>query len=119
MRQFCFLLVALALSCSAMVSPVTIADIAGDGAAHQITSAAGTRASWVQFVAPSTNSGIVRIGGSAITTTRGIPIAAGGGMFYPPLPADARDNSSDRRYDLTTVYYLIAVGDKLSISYVP
>jgi len=117
MRQLLILLCCLALACSAMVTPVTIADISGDGAIHQIAATGG--ASWIQFVAPVSNANAARVGDANITTSRGVPIAAGGALFFPPLAADTRNDQTDRRYALSTVYYLVQSGDKLSITYVP
>lgn len=88
----------------------TIADIAGDDAAHQVSSGAG-EAKWIQFVVSGT--GTARIGDSNVGLTRGLPIASGGGMF---LPMDGSEVGN--RYSLNQVYYYVPTGATLSIAYV-
>jgi hypothetical protein len=83
-------------------------DIAGDGTPHAIGTGA---AKWIQIVAPSTNVSAVRWGDSSISNTRGGTIAPGGGQMLPFRPM-----TSDR-YDLSQVYYRVAVGDKVSITW--
>lgn len=94
---------------------VSVADIAGDGAAHTLSSllgaAAGESAKWIQWIAPSANTGTVRIGDSSITTGQGLPIPAGGAMFYPPIAEVAE------RYTFSNCNYLIPVGSTLSVTY--
>lgn len=111
MRLLLLILLVVALL-PATTSIVTIADISGDGAAHAIGTGG---AQWIQFIAPSGNSSVVRVGDSSITTSRGVPVAAGGGMFMPTIPP--KSDSIDRSYDLSTIYYLVQSGDKLSIVY--
>lgn len=112
------LLLALAWVSQASITVVTIADISGDGSAHAIATSGS--ATWIQFVAPSANSAAVRIGDANITTSRGISIAAGGGMFLPAVTRGPFDNqNSDTKYSLPATYYLIQSGDKLSITYAP
>jgi|SRR5579871_3310856 len=84
----------------------TIADITGTGAAVQV--AASGNARWIQFIAPSTNAAAVRCGDVNVSTTRGLPLAAGAGQF---LPFQAQ------LYNLPTLYCYIANGDKLSIAW--
>lgn len=102
-------ILALAVALCAQTQIVTVTDIAGDSATHQVSASGVVR--WVQFVAPSTNSGTVRVGDSNVTSTRGTPLAAGGGMMYPVLP------SQQPGYALSQIYYFVATGDKLSISW--
>ena len=83
----------------------TLADITGTGAAVQI-SASGT-ARWVQFIAPTTNTAVVRCGDSNVSTSRGLPIAAGAGQFFP---------FQAQVYNLSSIYCYIANGDKISIA---
>lgn len=116
MRRIATLLCGLALCCSAMVTPI-IVSITADGAAHQIATTGG--ASWIQFVAPSSNTGTAYVGPAGITSSTGQPLVAGSGQFWPPLPADTRDNQLDRRYNLAGAYYICQTGDKLYITYVP
>lgn len=100
-----------AYACPPGAGPITlqtgIADITGDGSAHSM-SGIGTYASWVQFIGLPTNFAYFRIGDSTITTTRGGAVGPGAGMFLPPI-------AQGRYYDLTQIYYLAAVGDKISI----
>lgn len=83
------------------------ADIVGDGSAHSL-SGIGTFASWVQFIGLPTNIAYFRVGDSTINTTRGAAVGPGAGMFLPPI-------AQGRYYDMTMMYYLAAVGDKISI----
>ena len=52
---------------------MTIPDITGDNAVHQILLPGPAR--WVQFAL--TGSGTARVGGSAASATQGIPVSAG------------------------------------------
>lgn len=88
----------------------TIADITGTGATVQIATTS-TRASWIQIIAPSTNSAVVRFGDSTVSVTRGLPIAAGGG--YCTLI----EVPNQRGYNLSLTYVYVAVGDKASIAW--
>lgn len=110
MIRRCFTLAFLCVALSAQTLIGTIADITGNGSAHVITSTS-TSARWVQVIALSTNSAVVRIGDSNTGASRGAPIAAGGGLFLPipPTPPYA--------YDLSKIYYYAANGDKLSVTY--
>lgn len=101
-----------------MVSP-TIITITADGAAHPLTTNTVLGASWVQFVAPTANSGVAYVGPSGVTSGTGTPLPATAGLFLPPLPADTRDNQLDRRYQLSNWYYICQTGDKLIVTYVP
>jgi hypothetical protein len=98
----------LGLCLSAQTFLNTTADISGDAAAHAIGTGA---AKWIQIVAPSTNVSAVRWGDSNITTSRGGIIAPGGGQMLPFRPR------VEDRYDLSKVFYLVASGDKVSITW--
>jgi hypothetical protein len=52
---------------------MTIPDIVGDNAVHQILLPAPAR--WVEFAV--TGTGNARVGDSAVSSTRGIPVSAG------------------------------------------
>jgi hypothetical protein len=52
---------------------MTIPDITGDNAVHQILLPAPAR--WVEF--GLTGSGTARVGGAAVSSTQGIPVSAG------------------------------------------
>lgn len=107
----------LAVGVLAFAQTLTVsapADITGDAAAHAV----GTgQVRWVLFITPSTNSAAVRVGDSSVSTTRGAPIAAGGGLFFPPIPPDGRDASSQKMYSLAQIYYVAQTNDKVSISW--
>lgn len=108
-RRLCFLLF-LAASLYSQTLIGTISDITGDGSAHRLsTTSIGAR--WVQIVALSGNGAVVRIGDSNVGSSRGTPIAAGGG-FMLPTP-----NGGFPSYDLSTIYYYAANGDKLAVTY--
>ena len=89
----------------------TPADVSGDGVAHTLASLFGINsAKWVQGAAVSVGSTAARIGDSNVSTSRGIPIPAGGGQLLPPI---AEISSF---YDLTLLYYLVQTGDTVSLS---
>jgi hypothetical protein len=105
-------LIAVAALCQQAVI-ATQADVSGDGANHAI----GTGpARWIQFIAPTTNAAVVRIGNSSISSTQGSPMAAGSGFLMPPLD-QGQGSPQAARYNLANVYYRVAIGDKLSISW--
>ena len=97
-----------------IVAPTTLADITGTGAAVQVQSSGTAR--WVLFVAPTTNSAVVRVGDSSVSTTRGAPMAAGGSVFYPPITTQVGDQKQPL-YNLSAIYVYIANGDKVSIQW--
>lgn len=107
MRKLLVIAAVLWSSCFGAINIASVADVSGDGASHQIASSGTAR--WVQIVARSTNASVVIVGDSAITTTRGVPIAPGGGFMFP-----ASQNSNDP-YPLSSIYYLAQTGDKVSI----
>ncbi len=110
MKRF-FLLLSLACLLSAQVVVLDLADITGDGSAHKLTTTP-TRAMIVIIVCQSGNSGTpVRIGGPSVSSSRGIPCAAGGSVTYPVV------NPATPQYDLSNIWYLAANGDKISVSY--
>lgn len=111
----CFMLIAFAAS--ALVSPVTIADIAGNSAVTQLKPI-GYTARWIVFFAPSGNSNPVRVGDSNISSTQGIYLTPGTGYLYPPIPPDAfQPTSTNNFYDLSTFYYLVQTGDKVVVTW--
>ena len=86
-------------------------DVTGDGAAHTLSSLLGvTRAKWFQVDALSIASTAIRIGGSSISATRGIPVGPGGAQFAPPVA------ELSNFYHLDEIYYLIQVGDTAAFS---
>jgi hypothetical protein len=91
-------------------------DITCTGAVAPLTSV-GTRARWVQFITPSTNAAQVRIGGSEVSATEGLPIPPGtpSGTAAMFLPIDGGDPTS--AYDLSTINQYGNVGDKLYVLY--
>jgi len=95
------------------VAVTTLADLVGNGAAHQLQTSGTAR--WVVFVCPSTNSAAVRIGDSAVTTSRGVPCAAGGTFMLPVIAPAPGMKSQDQYYSLSTIYYLAQTGDVVSV----
>lgn len=88
-------------------------DIVGAGTTVPLCSPNIT-ARWVQYIV--SGAGTVRIGGSNVSATLGLPVAAGGGMFQPVLSQDARSTSP---YSLGGIYAYIPVGATLSVAYEP
>ena len=91
-----------------IVAVSSASDITGDGAAHALQ-ATKTTARWVVVIAATTNTAAVRLGGSTVSVSQGAVVAAGGGFMYPPMP------NLNTQYDLSTLYYYAAVGDKLTL----
>jgi hypothetical protein len=110
-KRLLLFLAALWLSCFAAVTPTSMADISGDGNAHAI--AASGFARMIIFVCKSTNTSAVLIGDSTIATGTGLPCAPGGSVTLPAMPQGAA--VQDTGYQLSTWFYLIQSGDKLSI----
>lgn len=108
MLKRCAALLLVAFSCFADLAPTTLADITGDGAAHKF--ATSGRAKWVQIIALSSNGSAVRIGDSNAGVSRGMPVAAGGGLLLPV-------QTNNQMYDLSAWYYYVANGDKVSITW--
>lgn len=100
---------------SSMVRPVTIAEVTGAGAAVQFATAG--RARWVQVIALSTNGAVIRCGDSNVSSTRGLPVAAGGGFMFPAITVDTRESTAQHFYDLSSLYCYVANGDKIDIAY--
>jgi hypothetical protein len=99
----------------ALVSVQSQADITGTGAAVQAHPSAG-QARWVQVIAQTGNAAAVRVGGSTVSATNGIPVAAGAGFFFPPIPVDqGQPVSTNNYYDLTSIYVYVGSGDKVSV----
>jgi hypothetical protein len=104
-------------------APHTIADIAGDGAVHAIDPT-GTLAQFLQIQAHPHNStstcgataasGCPRIGDASISTTRGSFLLPGSGMFLPPTGVTSSGQFRSA-YDLSQIYYLVQIGDHISI----
>lgn len=88
------------------------ADVTGAAAAVQ-ASASGT-ARWIQVIAPSGNSAVIRCGGSTVSATVGAPVAAGGGFFFPAMPVDERQAVNQHYYNLASIYCYVGSGDKVN-----
>ena len=108
MRQLGFA-VLIAVSLCAQTLIVTPAEVTCDSAAHAV----GTSGSavWVQLIAPTTNSAVVRFGDANVSATRGLPIAAGGGYNTPVL------GQGNPRYDISKLFYYCTTGDKVDIGW--
>lgn len=88
---------------------IDLPDITGTGVAVAL-SASHIYAVDIQITCASTNSSIVRIGGSTVSSSRGTRCPAGAGQFLPP-------NGKPR--DLALTYVWIANSDVVSVSYDP
>lgn len=113
MKQI-FILALFAFGLSGQVGIGTLSDITGDGSTHALNSAASAR--WVQFVAGAANGAAIRIGDSNTGSARGVPLAAGGGFFLPPMPTPST-STQPRLYILANLYYYAANGDKVSVTW--
>ncbi len=101
---------------------VTPADLIGDAAAHQLFPLGGT-ARWVSVIAcgstncTATNAAPIRLGDSSTSATRGQPIAPGGSFFLPSMAADPREGVPEQLWNLSSLYYYAASGDKISVAW--
>jgi len=98
-----------------LVTITSPARVTGSGAAVQLA-ASGT-ARWVQITALAGNSATVQVGGSNVSTTIGVPVAAGGGMFFPPMPFDSRLATNQSYYSLSNIWVYVANGDKVNFTW--
>lgn len=119
MKRVALLLVALSVAVFSQVSPVSVPDIAGTGVAASVASVLPAQGipdpgtvRFIQFVAPASNTGTVRVGDSKITTTRGIPLAAGAGYNTPTW---CSGSINDCKTYTAAWYFLVQSGDKVSI----
>ncbi len=85
------------------------AEVTCDSSAHALSTAGLVL--WIQVIAPTTNTSVVRFGDSNVSATRGFPVAPGGGYNTPVLP------SGTPRYDLTKQFYWCATNDKADIGW--
>ncbi len=95
-----------------LVAVTSTAQVTGSGASFQLA-ASGT-ARWIQVLAATGNSGTVNCGGSNVSTTIGVLIPAGAGMFFPPMPFDSRLATNQSYYSLANVYCYVSNGDKVN-----
>lgn len=116
MKQLLLALVLLTAAFAQRPAPTTVADITGDGSSHQLSTSTG-QVRWVQFVALAANGAAIRIGDSSVSATRGTAVAPGGGFMLPPIPADPRDDYLRNFYNLNSIYYYAANGDKITVTY--
>ena len=100
------------------LSPVTISDISGDGSVHAIA-ASGTARTITFFALPGNSTtncgssavtGCIRIGDANISTSRGTIMVPGAGAYLGESPGT-------QRYTLSSWYYLVQSGDKITIAY--
>lgn len=112
MKRLLTIFCTMLLAATAGITPTSMADIAGDGAAHAIAASGSAR--MIIFACPSTNTSSVRIGDSTITTSIGLPCAPGGSVTLPAMTPKA--SVEDTTYPLSSWFYLIQSGDKLSIT---
>ena len=89
---------------------ITLPDVTMTGSAVPI-SATGQSARLCQVTALTANAAVVRWGDSAITSSRGSFISAGGGQFIPPGGV-----GSSYAVDLTTTYVIGTAGDKVALT---
>lgn len=86
------------------------ATLTGTGVALTVASAAGVNsAKWFQLTGVTIAAAASRIGDANVSATRGYPLTAGGGQFFPPV---ARANAF---YDLTQIYFDLAIGDTANL----
>jgi hypothetical protein len=115
-----FLIGIFAVGVAHAATPVSLADISGNGTASAVGTQ-GQTAHWITVYAAPTNAttacstatytGCPRVGDSSISTTRGIFLTPGTSYTFP---ADALTLP---QYQLQQVWYLVQTNDKISIVY--
>lgn len=89
----------------------TLPDFVGANSVQQLANDAGqTKAAWIQFIV--TGTGTARIGDSATSSTQGLPVPAGGGMFFPWRKQPEHD-----LYALSQFYMYIPTGASIAVAY--
>ncbi len=101
---------------SGTITVTSVADITCDGSSHPLA-ASTTTARWIEIIANSANNAAVRVGGSNVAATIGLPIAAAGGLMMPSVSVDTRESTSQHFYNLANVYYFCTASDKFSLEY--
>ena len=98
-------------------------EITGDGATHTlaalalatglpgIAGAGGTRPQWIQFILPSGNSGVARVGDVNTDSSHGLPLPAGSGQMFPPV------YQVGHTYSLSAIYVNVANADRMSVAW--
>lgn len=114
-KRISLLALLLIASLCAQITLKSQADVTGTGAAQALVGPANAR--WVQMVAPSANASVVRWGDSLITTSRGAIIAAGAGQMLPAFAPATGGSSQSTLYDLTRIYVLVQIGDKITVTW--
>lgn len=96
----------------------TFPDISGASTTVQVSAAVSYTGSciWIQLQTPSTNASTVRVGDSATTSTRGLILPAGSGMYVPTRPINDQLTVQNQLHYLTNFYVWVATGDKLTVT---
>jgi hypothetical protein len=105
MRKIVLALVALALVIPqrSQSNLINGACISGASSTVQLSTNTTARAKFIQIIAPAANSGIVYFGDSTTSSSKGLPIAAGGGYNTPTCDSCL--------YTLAAHYAYVATGD--------
>jgi hypothetical protein len=111
MKYLTLLLIVVIVAVAQNAKPTSYTEITGDAATHQLASSGTCRS--IQFIMPVGNVAVVRVGDSTTAISKGLPVAAGAGLFLPPLTLDTRQGIEQRYYDLSSLYYYAATGDKV------
>jgi hypothetical protein len=88
----------------------SVADVTMTGSAVQLSTTVQL-VKWFTVTGVTISSAAARLGDSAVTTTRGIPIAANGVFTSPAIATESEV------YDLSQVYAIGTNNDKLSVVY--
>lgn len=111
MKKLLLLLVfaLLLVQVGSIASAPTSFTITGTGDTVAISSTS-TQARWIQFFAPSGNSGVAHIAGRTASSSVGQNLAAGAGFMAPPM--------TNAAYSLNEWYAYVANGDTLVVTWV-
>jgi hypothetical protein len=71
----------------------------------------GYRPKWIQFICPSSNAGVARVGDINTNSTNGLPIPAGAGMLFPSV------FQKEHIYSFTEISVYVANGDVVSVAW--
>lgn len=112
MKLFLLVLCCLGVAFAQTAKPTAYPEATGDAATHQFATSGSCRA--IQIIVPVGNSAVIRLGDSTTSVSKGIPMAAGSGLFLAPLTTNAKQGNDQVYYSLSDLYYYAATGDKVN-----
>lgn len=110
MKLLLLVLCCLGAGLAQTAKPTSYAEITGDAATHTFAASGVCKA--IQIILPAGNSAVVRVGDSTTSVSKGLPLAAGSGLWLAPLTS-GKGGQEQQYYSLADLYYYAATGDKV------